>query len=379
MPAFKNTPIHYDIVGSFLRPDRLKEAQRQFNNKQLSAAELKNVQNAEINDLVHKEITAGLKFVTDGEFRRSWWHLDTFWGFNGIEKVEVQEGYHFHDTDTRPESARVTGKISFNPNHPDLAAFEYLHRITEGEDVIARQSIPSPAQCFAELVRGEENIASLHQFYDSEEAAIKDLVQAYRDLIFALYGAGCRDLKLDDCTWGMLVDKNFWKSMSADANDIKKLTELYLDINNRALADLPENLVVSTHVCRGNYASSWASAGGYETVANSLLAREKVNVFYLEFDTSRSGDFSPLEKVHDNQEIVLGLVSSKNPQLEDEDSLTKRVKEAAQYHNLAQLSLSTQCGFASTEEGNKLTEEEQWAKIKLVIETANKIWPLPKD
>lgn len=376
MPVFKGQTIHYDIVGSFLRPQRLKEAQRQFKDGQLSTETLTTIQDEEILQLVQKEIEVGLKFVTDGEFRRSWWHLDTFWGFAGIDKVQVSEGYHFHDLDTRPESARISGKIAFTPDHPDLKAFNYLQNITADKEVIARQSLPSPAQCFAKLVRGEENLRALNDFYPSQEAAIADLVKAYRKLFLALYEAGCRDLKLDDCTWGMLVDKEFWKNMSTDADDIQKLTELYLSINNRALADLPDDLFVSTHVCRGNYASSWASAGGYESVADSLLARENVKAFYLEFDTPRSGDFSPLEKVHDNQEVVLGLISSKDPALEDEDRLRQRIEEAAQYHDLAELSLSTQCGFASTEEGNKLSEADQWAKIKLVIDTAQQVWPV---
>ncbi|MDD9139125.1 5-methyltetrahydropteroyltriglutamate--homocysteine S-methyltransferase [Fructobacillus sp. CRL 2054] len=359
MPAFKNTEIHYDIVGSFLRPEALKEAQQKFQAGQLSADELKRVQDEQISQLVQKEIESGLKFVTDGEFRRSWWHLDTFWGFDGIEKVKVPEGYHFHDTDTRPESARVTGKIRFNKNHPDLQAFAYLKKITTGEDVIARQSIPSPAQCYKELTRGEENTKALLDVYGTEEAAIKDIAQAYRELIQALYDEGCRDLKFDDCTWGMIVDQNFRKLTHVKDEDVKTLTEQFLSINNSVLESLPDDLAVSTHVCRGNYASTWAAAGGYGLVEDTLLAREKVQAFYLEFDTPRAGDFSPLEKVHDNQEVVLGLVSSKDPALEDEESLIKRVKEATQYHNLDKLSLSTQCGFASTEEGNKLSEAEQ--------------------
>ncbi|CAK8054454.1 5-methyltetrahydropteroyltriglutamate--homocysteine S-methyltransferase [Eupransor demetentiae] len=374
MPKFHNENIHYDIVGSFLRPERLKRAQQAFDDGQSHKTELQQIQDEEIQDLVKKEVAAGLKFVSDGEFRRSWWHLDTFWGFKGIKKIFVKEGYQFHGVETRKESAQVDGKIAFNPKHPDLEAFQFLYQVTKDLDVVPRQSIPSPAQCYAELVRGEDNIKALNQYYEKQEDLFDDLTKAYHDLILALYDAGCRDIKLDDCTWGMLADKNFWKTMSADAGDIQKLKDLYLDLNNRAIADLPDDLRISTHVCRGNYASTWAASGGYGPVANDLFGKEKVDAFYLEFDTPRSGNFGPLKEVPAGKEVVLGLVTSKEPKLEKPEEIAKRVKEASEYVDFNNLSLSTQCGFASTDEGNHLTEEQQWAKIKLVVDTAKQIW-----
>lgn len=366
--------LHFDIVGSFLRPAELKAARQQFAAGDLDAAGLKKVEDAAIRDLVKQEAAAGLKIVTDGEFRRSYWHLDTFWGFAGIAHTKQDQGYVFHDEVTRNDSAQVSGKIAFNPNHPDLAAFKFLKTLTDGTALTPRQSLPAPAQCYAELVRGPENVAALRKVYDSDEEVLADLATAYRDLILALYDAGCRDVKIDDCTWGMVVDDDFWKLMAGDGFDRDSLQEAYLKVNNAALRDLPADLRVTTHVCRGNYHSTWAAKGGYAPVADYLFAREAVDAFYLEFDDDRSGDFAPLAKVPAAKEVVLGLVTSKRPDLEDPATLKARIKEASQYHDLAHLSLSTQCGFASTEEGNQLTEDQQWSKIKLVIDTAREVW-----
>ncbi|GAJ25731.1 methionine synthase [Liquorilactobacillus sucicola DSM 21376 = JCM 15457] len=375
MTSTTATTFHYDIVGSFLRPQVLKKARADFNAGKIKQEELTKVENNAIKDLVKKEKEVGLKVVTDGEFRRSYWHLDTFWGFEGIEHTVPEHGYFFHDEETRADSAKIKGKISFTPDHPDVKAYKFLHDLIAGEDdVIARQSIPSPAQFYAELVRGEENEAAARKYYPDTNDLIKDIGQAYHDLIIALYDLGCRDVKLDDCTWGMVVDEGFWKEMANGDFDRLQLQQLYLKLNNAALQDLPADLRISTHVCRGNYHSTWAASGGYAPVAEQLFAKENVSAFYLEFDDDRSGDFAPLASVPAEKEVVLGLVTSKNPELEDQAVLLKRIKEAAQFISLENLSLSTQCGFASTEEGNKLNEDQQWAKIKLVIETAQKVW-----
>ena len=373
-----STQLHYDIVGSFLRPAALKQAREQFARGELDQAGLTKVEDAAIKDLVAKEAAAGLKVVTDGEFRRSYWHLDTFWGFGGIKHTTQARGYLFHDEETRNDSAQVSGKIVFTGSHPDLTAFKYLKTLTDGTELIPRQSLPAPAQLYVELVRGPENVAALRKVYPTDDALFADLAKAYRDLILALYEAGCRDLKLDDCTWGMVVDDDFWSLMAGAGFDRESLQAIYLKLNNAAIKDLPADLRVSTHVCRGNYHSTWAAKGGYGPVADYLLAQENVAAFYLEFDDDRSGDFAPLAKVPAEKEVVLGLVTSKRPALEEPEVLKARIKEASQYVPLAHLALSTQCGFASTEEGNQLTEAEQWAKIKLVIDVAKEVWPATK-
>lgn len=366
--------LHYDIVGSFLRPEELKHARNKFEKGEISLYELREVENKKIRELVNQEIEAGLKIVTDGEFRRSYWHLDTFWGFNGVKHTRQKQGYLFHDEETRNDSAQVNGKISFSGDHPDLEAFKFLRNITEGKDVTPRQSIPAPAQFYAELVRGPENVAAVKKYYASEDELLADISKAYHDLILALYDAGCRDVKLDDCTWGMVVDEGFWQTMAKAGFDKDELCQKYLKVNNDAIKDLPNDLRISTHICRGNYHSTWATSGGYDDVADYVFAKENVDAFYLEFDDERSGHFDPIAKIPEDKEVVLGIVTSKKPDLEDPESLKKRIKEATQFHNLDNSALSTQCGFSSTEEGNKLTDKEQWDKINLVVNTAKEIW-----
>ncbi|GEN48214.1 5-methyltetrahydropteroyltriglutamate--homocysteine S-methyltransferase [Ligilactobacillus pobuzihii] len=369
------TKLHYDIVGSFLRPQELKQARADFADGQIDHKKLAATEDEAIRDLVQKEIEAGLKVVTDGEFRRSYWHLDTFWGFAGIKHTQPEHGYFFHDEETRADSAQVVDKIAFDPEHPDVKAFKFLRDLVADEpDITVRQSIPAPAQFYSELVRGEDNVAALNKVYSDQDQLIADIGQAYHDLILALYDAGCRDVKIDDCTWGMVVDHDFWKNMTNGDFDLNELQDIYLKLNNAALADLPDDLRLSTHVCRGNYHSTWAAKGGYAPVASHLLAQEDVDAFYLEFDDDRSGDFAPLAQVPAGKHVVLGLVTSKSPELENKQILIDRIKEATEFVPLENLSLSTQCGFASTEEGNKLTEQQEWDKISLVIETAHEVW-----
>ena len=369
------TVLHYDIVGSFLRPKVLKDARSAYENGEIDLEKLRQVEDEQIKDLVEKEIQVGLKVVSDGEFRRSYWHLDTFWGFDGVLHTIPEHGYFFHGEETRADSAQVNGKIKFTPTHPDLAAFKYLSGLVKDKPgITARQSIPAPAQFYAELVRDEENIAKLKEVYQNQTELFDDIIQAYRDLILALYQAGCRDLKLDDCTWGMLSDTELWQKIAGPDFDPESLKVLYLKLNNAVLVDQPADLRLSTHVCRGNYHSTWAAQGGYAPVAKYLLAQELVDAFYLEFDDERSGDFTPLKETAPGKQVVLGLVTSKTPKLESKEVLAKRVKEASQFVPLNKLALSTQCGFASTEEGNILTEQQQWDKIKLVIKTAKEIW-----
>ncbi|APS41209.1 Methionine synthase II (cobalamin-independent) [Weissella jogaejeotgali] len=375
MATLTATKLHYDIVGSFLRPDSVKEARANFAANKISQEQLTAVEDEAIRDLVAKEIDAGLKIVTDGEFRRSYWHLDTFWGFSGIEHTYAEHGYLFHDEETRNDSAQVVGKIAFNPEHHDLKAFNFLNELVKDQPgVTARQSIPSPAQFYAELARGAENEAALQKYYPNQEELVQDIGNAYHDLILALYDAGCRDVKIDDCTWGMVVDGDFWQEMTNGEFNRDALQDLYLALNNAAITDLPSDLRISTHICRGNYHSTWAAKGGYAPVAGHLFAQEKVDAFYLEFDDERSGDFAPLAEVPAGTQVVLGLVTSKRPELETKETLLHRIDEATQYVPLENLSLSTQCGFASTEEGNQLTEQQQWDKIRLVVDTAQEVW-----
>lgn len=366
-----NAPFRFDYVGSFLRPAHLKQARADFEAGQITKAELESIENEAITDLIKKQKAAGYPVITDGEFRRSYWHLDFMWGFEGIEHIELDHGYFFHGEETTHGSVRVTGKIS-GEQHPFVEHFKFVKQF-EDEHTIARQTIPAPAQLLAELFREDNGTQTLAVYPDLEEL-IQDIAQAYRTVIRDLYDAGCRNIQLDDCTWGMFCDKNYWEARQNDSVSLEEEAEKYLRLNNLALENAPEDLVLTTHVCRGNYHSTWASSGGYEPIAPFLFANENVSAYYLEFDDERSGGFEPLRFISDDKKVVLGLVTSKSPILEEKEVIKKRIAKAAKYIPLNRLYLSPQCGFASCEIGNKLTEEEQWAKLALVKEIAQEVW-----
>ena len=374
MASCTNAPFRCDIVGSFLRPDVLKQARADFNAGTIDAAQLKTVEDVAIRDLVANQKAAGLKVVTDGEFRRSYWHLDFMWGLGGIERRASREGYQFHDEETTADTAVVTGPIS-GENHPFVEHFKFVQALA-GDDHVARQTIPAPIQTFSEVTldRCDGQQESLRSVYPSDEALFEAIAAAYRAVIADLYAAGCRNIQFDDCTWGIYCDTDFVAKTGMSPVDIQKVSELGVALNNAAIEGAPADLVITTHVCRGNYHSTYAFEGGYDPVAPYLFAHENVQAFYLEFDTPRAGGFEPLKHVADGKKVVLGLVTSKQPGLEDEDALVVRINEAAQYVPLENLYLSPQCGFASCEIGNKLTEEEQWAKIALIQKVAKKVW-----
>ena len=368
------SPFRYDVVGSFLRPQELKDARQKFAAGQISRAELTAVEDRLIIDLIHKEEAAGLKAVTDGEFRRSYWHLDFFWGLQGVKHVTLKHGYFFHDEETRKDSAQLTGKIS-GENHPFVKAFEFV-RDHVSDDTLVKQTMPPPAQFLEEFLR-PENQDNLKEIYPNVTDFDHDVAVAYHQVILDLYAAGCRTLQLDDCTWGISVN-NFAnlkkKDPNADTSQLVALQERFLKVNNAAIADLPDDLTINTHVCRGNYHSTWAAAGGYGPVADTLFAQENVKAFYLEYDSDRAGGFEPLAKVPDEKYVVLGLVTSKNGDLENKQTIINRIHESAKFHPIDRFCLSPQCGFASTEEGNILTEDQQWAKVALVKEVAQEVW-----
>ena len=369
-----NAPFRCDIVGSFLRPDVLKQARADFEAGTIDAAQLKTVEDIAIRDLVAKQKAAGLKVITDGEFRRSYWHLDFMWGFHGIERRTSREGYQFHDEETTADTAVVTGPIT-GENHPFVEHFKFVNALSD-ENHVARQTMPAPIQTFAEVTldRRDGQIESLRAVYPTDEALADAIAAAYRQVIADLYEAGCRNIQFDDCTWGIYCDKNFTAKTGLKPVDIQKICELGVGLNNAAIEGQPNDLVINTHVCRGNYHSTYAFEGGYDPIAPYLFANEDVHAFYLEFDTPRAGGFEPLAHIADGKYVVLGLITSKQPGLEDKETVKARIAEASKYVPLDHLCLSPQCGFASCEIGNKLTEEEQWAKIALVQEIAKEVW-----
>lgn len=367
----QNTPFRNDIVGSFLRPAKLKEARQKFNEGQLTKEELTKIEDEVIKDLIQKQKEVGLSVITDGEFRRSSWHLDFMWAFEGVGHKKTEKGIPFHDEPALIDDTFLTGKISVK-NHPFVEHFKFVKQFEDATHV-AKQTIPAPAQFLFQMIT-PDNIEVTKSIYPNDNDLYNDIAAAYQKVIKDLYDAGCRNIQFDDCTFGVCVDPNACLILGTDEAGLHKHIQQLVNINNLAIEGKPDDLVINTHVCRGNFHSTWACSGGYDVVAKDLFAKENVNAFYLEFDDERSGGFEPLTFVARGKKVVLGLITSKSPTMEDKAHIIERIKEASQYVPLENLYLSPQCGFASTEEGNKLTEEDQWKKLAFIKEIADEVW-----
>ena len=366
------TPFRYDYVGSFLRPAKLKKARADYEAGTISAEQLKSIEDECIIQLVNKIKELGYHVITDGEFRRATWHLDFMWGFQGIEHKKTVDGNTTFDAEAAMiDDTYIVGKISVK-NHPFVEHFKFVKAL-EDENTVAKQTIPAPAQFLEQFIM-PMSLPNTNQYYPDVEELAEDIANGYKKVIRDLYDAGCRNLQLDDCSWGMCVDPHATAIFGTDEAGLQKIMEQLLAINNRAIEGAPEDLVINTHVCRGNFHSTYASSGAYDRVAEALFARENVSAYYLEFDDARSGGFEPLKSVSGDKKVVLGLITTKSPKLEDKEDVIKRIHEAAKYVPLDRLYLSPQCGFASCEIGNKLTEEEQWKKLALVKEIAEEVW-----
>lgn len=367
------TPFRYDYVGSFLRPERLKKARADFESGMINPSQLKEVEDECILDLVSKIKDLGYHVITDGEFRRSTWHLDFMWGFNGIEHKKTLDGNTTFDGEAAMiDDTYMISKISVK-EHPFVEHFKFLKAL-EDENTIAKQTIPSPGQFYAYFT-GAELLTTTLDIYGTEEAFADDVVKAYSEFVDEIYAAGCRNLQFDDCVWGGMVNPKLAVALTGrSGQQLEEYKKLILDLNNRVVALAPTDLIINTHVCRGNYHSTFFSSGAYDGVADLLFGEEHVNTYYLEYDDERSGGFAPLAKVSGDKKVVLGLITTKTPALENKKAVIARIHEAAKYIPLDRLCLSPQCGFASCEIGNKLTEEEQWDKLRLVKEIAEEVW-----
>ncbi len=272
---------------------------------------------------------------------------------------------------TKAETAVIYDRIS-GTDHPFIDHYRFVKQF-EDDNTVAKQTIPAPAQLLVQL-RLPEYMEQNRSVYPDDEELKNDIVKAYHQVIRDLYDAGCRNLQFDDCTWTLYADRKMWPVFGINEEKLKRIAQEEIDLNNRALAAKPEGMVINTHVCRGNFQSTYASEGAYDPIAPYLFALEDVDAFYLEYDDARSGGFEPLRFVPENKKVVLGLITSKRGELEDKDRIIERIHEAAEFVPLENLCLSPQCGFASTEEGNKLTEEQQWKKLKLIKEIAEEVW-----
>lgn len=358
-------PFRAEVVGSLLRPEKIKQAREQQVAGSISTEQLHEMENEEIKRLVTKQKELGFQSVTDGELRRSWWHLDFLEGLHGMEGYETGGGRQFHNQTTRARNVKVTGKLGFG-DHPMLEHFRFLQSIAGTH--WAKMTIPSPSilRMYADRTQSP---------YEDPEAFTHDLANTYQNAIQAFYDAGCRYLQLDDTAWASFCSTDKREEMKAEGKDPDEMTAILADTLNKALADKPADMHITIHVCRGNFRSTWLYSGGYEPVAETLFGGVHADGFFLEYDSDRAGDFKPLRFVKDkNIQIVLGFITSKEPALEKAEDVKQRIEEAALYINREQLCLSTQCGFASTEEGNQLTEEEQWAKLQHVITIAHDVW-----
>jgi len=360
-------PFRADHVGSFLRPAALKDARAKHEKGQLDDAGLKAVEDAEIKKLIAKQEEVGLQLATDGEFRRSWWHFDFFGMLDGVRIEAIDHGIQFQGVQTKSQSPRIVGKIGFSA-HPFLEHFKFLKANTT---VVPKMTIPAPTVMHFRL---EPDAIKTSEYKDREDI-FEDLGKAYKQAVKSFYDAGCRYLQFDDTAWAYLCSKEEMEKAKARGMRVETLAQDYANILNAALADKPKDMVITTHICRGNFRSTWIASGGYEPIAEVLFAGTNYDGYFLEYDSERAGGFEPLRFVpKGNKQIVLGLITSKTGDLEDKSAIKKRVEEATKYVALEQCCLSPQCGFASTEEGNTLTEDQQWAKMREVVELSKEIW-----
>ena len=360
-------PFRADHVGSFLRPAALKEARAKREKGAISAAELKAVEDREIEKIVKKQEELGLALATDGEFRRSWWHFDFLGMLDGVELYESDQGIQFRGVQTKAQSLRIVGKVGFS-NHPMLEHFKFLKAHTK---VMPKMTIPAPPVLHFRLAKG----GIKKEVYPDLDGFFHDLGQAYKQAVKAFYDAGCRYLQFDDTVWAYLCSQEELRKARERMSNVDQLQGIYARVINSALEGKPADMTITTHVCRGNFRSTWIAEGGYEPVAETLLGKVNYDGYFLEYDTERAGGFEPLRFLpKGNKSVVLGLVTSKSGTLEKKDDVKRRIEEAAKFANLEQFCLSPQCGFASTEEGNILAEEEQWAKLRMIVELAGEVW-----
>ncbi|WP_050181041.1 5-methyltetrahydropteroyltriglutamate--homocysteine S-methyltransferase [Domibacillus robiginosus] len=358
-------PFYADHVGSFLRPERIKEARLQKESGDITAEQLRSIEDEEIIRLVEKQTEAGLQAVTDGEMRRAWWHFDFLAGLDGVELYETEAGIQFAGVQTRAHGIKVTSKVDFT-NHPMIEDYKFLHSIKG--DRVAKFTIPSPNMLF---FRGTIDKA----VYPDQETLLLDLVAAYQKAIQAFYDAGCRYLQLDDTAWAVFFSEKGKEQIAARGQNPEELLRTFQRAINESIAKKPEDMVITMHICRGNFRSTYTATGGYDAAAEVIFGGLNVDGLFLEFDDERSGGFEPLKYVNrSNLKIVLGLITSKYGDLEDPEAIKARIQEAAKWVPLEQLCLSPQCGFASTEEGNLLTEEAQWEKVRHVVTIAKDVW-----
>jgi 5-methyltetrahydropteroyltriglutamate--homocysteine methyltransferase len=358
-------PFRADHVGSLLRPAALKDARAKRERGEIDAAALKAVEDREIEKAVRKQEEVGLKLATDGEFRRTWWHFDFFRGLKGVEMIPAPP-IKFKGVETKAEAVKITGKVDF-AGHPHIEHFKFLKAHC---NVTAKMTIPAPSTFH--FRQGRKMVS--REAYPDLDNFFADIATTWGKAIRAFYDAGCRYLQLDDTAWSMICDPNEREHSRERGDDPDTLPAIYAQVTRKALESKPADMAITMHSCRGNFRSTWIAQGGYEFVAEHLFSTG-IDGYFLEYDSDRAGGFEPLRFFpKGQQQLVLGLVTSKSGMLEKKDDIKRRIEEATKYVALEQLCLSPQCGFASTEEGNILAEDEQWAKLRMIVELSNEVW-----
>jgi 5-methyltetrahydropteroyltriglutamate--homocysteine methyltransferase len=359
-------PFRADHVGSLLRPAALKDARSRHERGEIDAATLRATEDREIEAVIRKQEEIGLRSITDGEFRRAFWQIDFLEQLEGVESYVGERKVRFQGPQPKPVLLHVKGKLGF-AGHPMLDHFRFVKAHARAT---AKMTIPSPSSLHFRY--GREAVP--RNIYPSMDEFYRDLGLAYRKAVRAFADAGCRYLQLDEVNLAYLCDPALRDQVRERGDDPQTLPMVYADMINAAISDVPDDMMISMHLCRGNFRSTFVATGGYEPVADVLFNKINVNAYFMEYDSDRAGGFEPLRFVPKNKTVVLGLVTSKTGQLESRDAIKRRIESAAKVIDIDQLALSPQCGFASTEEGNALAEGEQWAKLKMIVEIADDVW-----
>jgi 5-methyltetrahydropteroyltriglutamate--homocysteine methyltransferase len=361
-------PFRADHVGSLLRPRELTEARAARKAGTLSAEALRTVEDRCIEAAIRRQEELGLRAASDGEYRRAYWHYDFVSGLDGVELYEPDQKIQFKGSFAVPHALRITGKVGWSRA---VMVDDYRFVASHVRGAVPKMTIPSPSVVH---FRGGRRAIDARTYPDLE-GFFADLGEAYNKAVAAFGAAGCRYLQLDEVNIAYLCDPEQIEGLKARGEHVENLLQIYAGLLNRAIEGRPDGMVISMHLCRGNFRSTWVASGGYEPVAEVLFNQINSDAYFMEYDSDRAGGFEPLRFVpRGNKVVVLGLVTSKSGVLESKDELKRRIEAASRYVPLEQLALSPQCGFASTEEGNVLTEDEQWAKLRMIVEVAEEVW-----
>ena len=371
MPRTK-PPFRADHVGSLLRPAVLKQARAQRERGEITAEELKTIEDREIEAVIRKQEEAGLRSVTDGEFRRAFWNYDFLGQLDGVEAYLGERKIKFQGPQPKPMMLRVTGKLGGYRAHPMIEHFKFVaaHAKATTNKATPKMTVPSPSSLHFRYGRDAVPV----EIYPDMDDFYRDLGEGYRKALRAFSDAGCRYLQLDEVNFTYLCDPKLRAFVANRGEDPETLPHVYARMINAALSDVAPDVTKAMHLCRGNFQSTFVATGGYEPVAEILFNEINIDAYFMEYDSDRAGGFAPLRFVPKGKMVVLGLVTSKSGTLESKDELKRRIDQAARYIDLDQLCLSPQCGFASTEEGNILAEDEQWAKLRRIVEVADEVW-----